>query len=102
MPLREHGCAAQMAGKVVEQVKVSGQPHWRKYMSDNILLLGEIKGKLETLTTTIDSIDGKLDRLDGRVRRLEGRSAAAGALAGTFVSVGMAILIEKIKKSVGL
>ncbi len=71
-------------------------------MSDNILLLGEIKGKLETLTTTINSIDGKLDRIDGRVRRLEGRSAAAGALAGTFVSVGMAILIEKIKKSVGL
>lgn len=65
--------------------------------NNNTLLLGEIKGKLEALASTVDSMDGKLDSIDSRVRTLETRAAGAGAIAGTIVSVGIAVIIEKLK-----
>lgn len=68
----------------------------------NTLLLGEIKGKLEALTRKVDGVDCKLDGLSCRVGRLEIRSATHGALAGGIVSVGMAILLEKIKRTMGM
>ena len=92
------------AGLPCRAVRDAGtvRTYGRKKMDDNTLLLGEIKGKLEALTRTVDGVDGKLDALSVRVGRLEIRSATHGAVAGGIVSVGMAILLEKIKRTMGM
>lgn len=69
---------------------------------EHTLLLGEIKGKLDALYDKVEGVDGKLDAVSGRVGRLETRAAVHGAVAGGFMSVGIALIIEKVKKGMGL
>lgn len=72
-------------------------------MSDqNTLLLGEIKGKLDSLHTTVSSMDGKIDVIDGRLRKVENKSALHGAVAGGVVAIGISLAVESLKKKVGL
>lgn len=69
---------------------------------DTERLLGEIKGKLEMVITNQETHDAKLDSMNGRLHKVEGKSAAFGAGAGALVSVGLAILIEKGKRTLGM
>lgn len=71
-------------------------------MSDEERLLGEIKGKLDMVIANQETHGAKLDSMDGRLHKVEAKSAAFGAGAGALVSVGLAILIEKGKRTIGL
>jgi len=69
---------------------------------EHTLLLGEMKGKLDALHEKVDGLDSKIDGISDRVGSLETRGALHGAIAGGFMSVGIALLIEKMKKGMGL
>lgn len=69
---------------------------------EHALLLGEIKGKLDLVIANQDAQGTKLDGLDTRLRKVETRAALNGALSGGLVSVGVALMIEKGKKMVGM
>lgn len=69
---------------------------------EHTLLLGEIKGKLDTLIDAHHSHAEKLDSIDGRLRHVERKTVMHGAAYGALASVGMAILIEKIKRNIGI
>lgn len=72
-------------------------------MSDeHMLLLGEIKGKLDLVIGNQEAQGTKLDGLDSRLRTVETRAATFGALSGGLVSVGVALMIEKGKKTLGM
>ena len=69
---------------------------------DTERLLGEIKGKLDMVITNQQEHGAKIESIDNRLHRVESKSAMLGAGAGALVSVGLAILIEKGKKTIGL
>lgn len=80
-----------------------------------LLLLGEISGKIDGIGKHLAQQDVRMDRqesairdlaerqdnnhkeLEARVRTLEQRAAVAGAISGGAVSIGVALLIEKAK-----
>lgn len=64
-------------------------------------LLGEINGKLSMVIATQQASASVLEALDTRLRKVETRSAVAGAVCGGFVSVGIALMIEKGKHIIG-
>ncbi|MCE7915407.1 MAG: hypothetical protein DYH15_12210 [Nitrosomonas sp. PRO4] len=65
-------------------------------------LLGEMKGKLEMVIANQEKHDSRFDAIDGRLRKVETKSAMMGALSGGLVSVGVALMIEKGKRTLGL
>lgn len=69
---------------------------------DHLLLLGKIEGQLNQVLKKQDRLETKFDGVDARLRKVETRSAVLGAGAGTVVSVGIALMIEKGKKTIGL
>ena len=69
---------------------------------DHLLLLGKIEGQLNQVLKKEDRLETKFDGVDARLRKVETRSAVLGAGAGTVVSVGIALMIEKGKKTIGL
>ncbi len=69
---------------------------------EHTLLLGEIKGKLDLVISNQDTQGAKLDGLDSRLRKVETKAAGYGAVAGGMVAVGVALLIEKGKHTLGL
>lgn len=69
---------------------------------EHILLLGEIKGKLDRVLENQGETNERLGGLDSRLRKVETRSAITGAVAGGIVSVGVALMIEKGKRTIGL
>ena len=69
---------------------------------DHLLLLGKIEGQLNQVRKKQDRLETKFDGVDARLRKVETRSAVLGAGAGTVVSVGIALMIEKGKKTIGL
>lgn len=69
---------------------------------DTERMLGEIKGKLDMVIANQQEHGTKIDGIDNRLHKVEGKSAMLGAGAGALVSVGLAILIEKGKKTIGL
>lgn len=69
---------------------------------EHALLLGEIKGKLDMLASNVGDLADGTQRLDDRLGRLETRAAAHGALAGGLISVGLALIIEKVKAVTGV
>lgn len=71
-------------------------------MDEHMLLLGEIKGKLDLVIGNQDAHATKLDGLDTRLRKVETRAAVGGALSGGLVSVGVAIMVEKGKTLLGI
>lgn len=69
---------------------------------DHILLLGEIKGKMDSLLKEQAETKTLVTGIDSRLRRVETRSTVLGAGAGALVSVGVALMIEKGKRTIGL
>lgn len=69
---------------------------------EHILLLGEIKGKLDRVLENQGETNERLGGLDARLRKVETKSAITGAVAGGIVSVGVALMIEKGKRTIGL
>lgn len=69
---------------------------------EHTLLLGEIKGKLDSLTDTVTSMDGKVDKIDGRLQKVERSAAMHGAIGGGIAGVGLTLLAEKFKRSMGM
>lgn len=69
---------------------------------EHTLLLGEIKGKLDTLIGSHAEQGEKLDSINGRLHRVESRAATHGAVFGGVASVGIALIIEKLKRGIGI
>lgn len=69
---------------------------------EHTLLLGEIKGKLDSLQSTVKDTNIKIDGLDTRLRDVEKRATLHGALSGGVMAIGVSLLIESLKKKVGL
>lgn len=69
---------------------------------DHILLLGEIKGKLDQVIESQGETKTMISNMDTRLRKVETKSAITGGLAGGIVSVGIALMIEKGKRTIGL
>lgn len=63
-----------------------------------LLLLGRIDGKLDGISEQLNSQDQRLDKIDDRLRSVEQKAAINGAVSGSVVSVGMALLIEGAKQ----
>ncbi len=69
---------------------------------EHTLLLGEIKGKVEAMDSKISDMQATTCSINERLLKLETQGAKHGAIAGGFVAVGIALLIEKMKKGMGL
>ena len=59
-----------------------------------LLMLGEIKGLVESLKTGQNQTMERLDRMDDRLRKVEQRAAVNGAVSGGIMGVGMALIVE--------
>ncbi|WP_394789086.1 hypothetical protein [Rhodoferax sp.] len=46
----------------------------------------------------MDAFDRRFDNIDGRLQAVERRAAVAGALSGSAMAVGTALMIEGIKQ----
>lgn len=73
--------------------------------SQELLLLGEIKGIVQGLkegqdlqTRRMDTMQESIDKMDGRLRVVEQKAAVVGAVSGGAMSVGMALIIEGLKQ----
>lgn len=68
-------------------------------MSDdnNNFTLGRLDGKLDLVIANQGKQDKRLDDIDDRLRKVEVTAAKAGAISGTVVSVGIALIIEGFK-----
>lgn len=72
-------------------------------MSEEIArLLGKIEGKLDMVIANQETQGEKIDVMDTRLRKVETKSTMLGAGAGALVSVGVALMIEKGKRTIGL
>lgn len=77
--------------------------------TQELLLLGEIKGLVQglrdgqqqqavTLAELAKKNDQRFDSIDGRLRAVERKAAVAGAISGSAVAVGTALVVEGIKQ----
>lgn len=69
---------------------------------DHTLLLGEIKGKLDALDDRAAEQATSLRGIENRLGKLEVKSATHGALFGALSAVGVTLIVEKIKRTVGM
>lgn len=65
-------------------------------------LLGNIEGKLDMVISGQDEMKDKISSIDNRLRKVETRATVLGAGAGAMVSVGVALMIEQGKTTLGL
>lgn len=74
-----------------------------------LLLLGQIHGMVQSLKDGQDHQNRRMDRmeqrmeehyngLDGRLREVEKKAAVAGAVSGGAVAVGTALVVEGIRQ----
>lgn len=68
---------------------------------EHLVLLGQIKGKVEAQDATMQSHGKLLESIDSRLRTQEQKAAAAGAVSGGVVTVGITLLIEGMKGWLG-
>lgn len=79
---------------------------------DELMLLGKMDGKLDSITAHLGRQDARIDALDQRMeerhnaidkrlRVVEQKAAVAGAISGSAVSIGIALAIEGIKQWLG-
>jgi hypothetical protein len=66
--------------------------------TQELLLLGEIKGIVQSLKDGQDIQAKKLDAMDGRLRKVEQKAAVIGATSGAVMSVGVALVVEGLKQ----
>jgi len=76
--------------------------------TQELLLLGEIKGLVQSLkegqdeqNKRFDRVDERLDRMDGRLRVVEQKAAMVGAVSGGAMAIGTALIVEGIKHWLG-
>lgn len=62
-----------------------------------LLLLGEIKGIVQSLKETVEQQNNRFDQLDERLRAVEQKAALIGALSGGALGLGVALISESIK-----
>lgn len=62
-----------------------------------LMMLGEISGKLDGVSQHLTRQDGRLDNIDARLRTVEQKAAVTGAISGGAMSIGVALLIEGMK-----
>lgn len=67
-----------------------------------LIMLGEISGKLDGVTEHLKRQDDRMETIDGRLRTVEQRAAVAGAISGGAMSVGLALVIEGLKQWLAL
>lgn len=76
---------------------------------DELMLLGKMDGKLDSITAHLSRQDQRIDALDQRMeerhnaidkrlRVVEQKAAVAGAISGSAVSIGIALAIEGVKQ----
>ncbi len=79
---------------------------------DELMLLGKMDGKLDSITANLGRQDQRIDALDQRMeerhnaidkrlRVVEQKAAVAGAISGSAVSIGIALAIEGVKQWLG-
>lgn len=79
---------------------------------DELMLLGKMDGKLDSITAHLNRQDQRIDALDQRMeerhnaidkrlRVVEQKAAVAGAISGSAVSIGIALAIEGVKQWLG-
>ena len=68
-------------------------------MTDHAFMLGEIKGRLDTIKQNQDALLSKMEAIDERLRGVEQRSAINGAVSGGVVAAVVAIGTSLIKGS---
>ena len=79
---------------------------------DELMLLGKMDGKLDSITAHLNRQDQRIDALDQRMeerhnaidkrlRVVEQKAAVAGAVSGSAVSIGIALAIEGVKQWIG-
>ena len=62
--------------------------------TNEAMLLGELKGKVESLTVAVREVDDRLASIDNRLRSLELGAAKYGFVAGGIASIALAVIIE--------
>lgn len=67
----------------------------------HLMLLGEIKGKVDGLANADEQHSEILRSIDSRLRTVEQKAAVNGAVSGGVVSVGMALIIEAARQWMG-
>jgi hypothetical protein len=67
----------------------------------HLVLLGEIKGKVDGLASADEQHSEILRSIDSRLRTVEQKAAVNGAVSGGVVSVGMALIIEAARQWMG-
>jgi hypothetical protein len=79
-----------------------------QFKTQELLLLGEIKGLVQGLkegqdlqNKRFDKVDERLDGVDERLRTVEQKAAVAGALSGGAMALGTALIVEGIKHWLG-
>lgn len=79
-----------------------------KDRTQELLLLGEIKGIVQGLkdgqdvqNKRMDGLETTLGGMDDRLRTVEQKSAVIGAVSGGAMSVGIALIIEGLKQWLG-
>lgn len=68
---------------------------------EHLVLLGQIKGTVDAQDATMRSHGALLESIDSRLRTQEQKAAAAGAVSGGVVTVGITLLIEGMKGWLG-
>lgn len=63
-----------------------------------LLLLGEISGKLDGLKGDVAEVKANQTAMDARLRAVEQKAAVNGAISGGAMSIGIALVIEGLKQ----
>jgi hypothetical protein len=76
--------------------------------TQELLLLGQIHGLVQSLkdgqdltNRRIDALANRFDSLDGRLRNVEQKAAVIGAASGGAMALGTALIVEGIKHWLG-
>ena len=77
--------------------------------SKELILLGQIDGKLDGIKEQIADQNERLadqnerlDKIDDRLRVVEQKAAVTGAISGGAISIGMALIIEGVRQAMKL
>ena len=64
--------------------------------------LGRIEGKIDGIQQNQQEHNTKLGKMDERLRHVERRSAVHGATAGLFAGTGVTLIVEYLRRSIGV
>lgn len=63
-----------------------------------LLLLGQISGKLDGLKDDVAEVKRSQESMDERLRAVEQKAAVNGAISGGAMSIGVALVIEGLRQ----